>query len=191
MQLRVIVPRRLERAARAAQNRASLFWREYGMRFVFSMLFAFLPVAFAGDSPSLAETEAMTSIATGTFEVSLAPLDLHYDGGETQGRMGIEKTFHGDLDATSRGEMLTAMTDEKGSAVYVAIERVEGTVGGRRGSFVLHHRGIMNRGEQALEVHVVPDSGTGELKGLSGEMRIRIEDGKHHYTFDYALPGKP
>ena len=102
--------------------------------------------------------------------------------------MSIDKTFHGDLEATSHGEMLTAMTGVKGSAVYVAIERVTGTLNGKRGSFVLHHRGVMHDGEQELEVIVVPDSGTGELEGISGEMKIRIEDGKHFYDFKYGLP---
>ncbi|MBW3567827.1 MAG: DUF3224 domain-containing protein [Proteobacteria bacterium] len=129
-----------------------------------------------------------TQQAGGTFDVKLAPLDLHYDGGDKQGRMGIDKTFNGELEATSKGEMLTAMTDVKGSAVYVAIEHVTGTLNGKKGSFVLHHRGVMNDGEQQLEVNVVPDSGTGELEGLSGEMNIQIDNGIHFYDFEYDLP---
>jgi len=125
--------------------------------------------------------------ATGAFDVKLAPLDLHYESGDKLGRMSLHKTFRGDLDATGQGEMLTAMTDTKGSAVYVAIERVTGTLHGKSGSFALHHRGIMNRGEQAVNVMVVPDSGTEELEGISGEMQIRIEDGNHFYEFAYDL----
>lgn len=152
---------------------------------LFAMLLAAAPPVHADDSK---KENAMTSTATGTFDVNLQPLDLHYDGGDRQGRMSIDKTFNGDLEATSQGEMLTAMTDVKGSAVYVAIERITGTLHGRKGSFVLHHRGIMDRGEQKLRVKVVPDSGTGELEGISGEMEIRIEEGKHFYAFEYDLP---
>ncbi|HEX7046288.1 MAG TPA: DUF3224 domain-containing protein [Gammaproteobacteria bacterium] len=129
----------------------------------------------------------MTTTANGTFDVKIAPLDLHFDAGDKLGRLSIDKTFHGDLEATSQGEMLTAGTDVKGSAVYVAIERVTGTLNGKKGSFILHHRGIMNRGEAELVVKIVPDSGTGELEGISGEMKIRIEEGKHFYDFEYAL----
>lgn len=128
----------------------------------------------------------MTQIATGTFEVKLAPLDT-YAKADKLGRMSIDKVFHGDLEAASQGEMLTAMTDVQGSAVYVAIERVTGTLNGKPGSFVLHHRGIMNNGQQELQVHVVPGSGTGELAGIAGQMTIRIEDGKHLYEFEYEL----
>ncbi|MDQ6654496.1 MAG: DUF3224 domain-containing protein [Verrucomicrobiota bacterium] len=104
------------------------------------------------------------------------------------GRMALEKQYHGELDATGKGEMLTAMTDVKGSAAYVAIEKVTGTLGGRRGTFALQHAGTMARGNQEMSVAVVPDSGTGQLTGLTGKMRIRIEDGgKHFYEFDYTL----
>jgi hypothetical protein len=102
--------------------------------------------------------------------------------------MSIDKRYHGDLDGPSRGQMLTAGTDVKGSAVYVAVERVNGTLQGRSGAFVLHHAGIMTRGAATLVVSVVPDSGTGELAGLTGQMQIRIAEGKHFYEFDYTLP---
>jgi hypothetical protein len=103
--------------------------------------------------------------------------------------MSIDKEFKGDLAATSRGEMLMAGTSVKGSAGYVAIERVTGSLGGRAGSFVLQHTGVMNRGTPQLSVSVVPDSGTDQLVGLSGRMAIIIESGKHSYEFDYTLTG--
>lgn len=126
--------------------------------------------------------------ATGPFDVKLAP-QPPAAGIESAnlGRMTIDKQFHGDLEATSLGEMLSAMGQVQGSAGYVAIERVNGTLHGKRGSFVLQHHGIMDRGVPQLSVMVVPDSGTDELTGLSGTMQIVIEQGKHSYIFDYAL----
>jgi hypothetical protein len=118
----------------------------------------------------------------------LAPLADDKGEGSTLGRMSIDKQFHGDLEATSNGEMLTAMTEVKGSAGYVAIERVSGTLQGRKGSFVLLHCGIMAGGGQELSLTVVPDSGSGELVGLAGKMEIKIVEGKHFYEFEYALP---
>jgi hypothetical protein len=130
----------------------------------------------------------MSTRGTGTFEVKLETLALH-DGAvdASFGRMSIDKQFHGDLEATSKGEMLTAGTDVKGSAVYVAIERVSGNLNGRSGSFTLHHTGVMNRGVPHLAISVAPDSGAGELAGLAGTMSITIADGKHSYEFDYTL----
>ena len=104
------------------------------------------------------------------------------------GRMTIDKQFHGDLEAASKGQMLSAMTEVKGSAGYVAMERVTGTLSGRSGSFVLQHSASMTRGAPQLSVTVVPDSGTGELAGLSGNLAIEIVDKKHFYSFDYTLP---
>ncbi len=128
--------------------------------------------------------------AAGVFDVKMTPLPVADTGaGPLLGRMSLEKTFHGDLAATSRGEMLTAMTDVKGSAGYVAIERVSGTLGGRSGSFVLQHSGTMTRGAPQLVVSVVPDSGTDELAGLAGALSIIQADGVHRYEFDYSLPG--
>jgi len=101
--------------------------------------------------------------------------------------MSIDKQFHGDLEATSKGEMLSAMTSVKGSAGYVAIERVSGTLHGRHGTFILQHSGTMTRGAPQLSVTVVPDSATGELVGLTGKMTIKIADGKHSYDFEYTL----
>lgn len=127
--------------------------------------------------------------ATGEFEANLQPLDAFAEGREgiSLGRMSIEKVFHGDLEATSRGEMLTATTKVENSAGYVAIEQVDGTLHGKQGTFVLQHAGIMDRGENRLILEVVPDSGTGELAHLSGEMAIEIEGGKHFYAFEYSL----
>jgi hypothetical protein len=105
--------------------------------------------------------------------------------------MSIDKQFHGDIEGTSKGQMLTAMTEVKGSAGYVAIERVSGTLHGRRGSFALQHTGIMNRGAPQLSITVVPDSGTGQLAGITGKFDIKIADGKHSYEFDYTLPEAP
>ena len=130
----------------------------------------------------------MTTRASGPFEVKLVPLEPYNKAeGAMLGRFSIDKEFHGDLEATSKGEMLSAGTAVKGSAGYVAIELVTGTLGGRKGTFVLLHTGMMTRGVPQLSVTVVPDSGTGELVGLSGTMMINIVDKKHSYDFDYTL----
>ena len=125
--------------------------------------------------------------ASGTFEVQLTPQPSESPD-VVPGRMSIDKRFHGDLEGTSRGQMLAASTSVAGSAGYVAIERFEGTLMGRRGTFVLQHSATMTRGAPDLRIAVVPDSGTGELEGLSGSMTIVIEGGKHSYGFDYTLP---
>jgi hypothetical protein len=131
----------------------------------------------------------VTTRATGTFQVKLDPQPADdYADGAMLGRLTIDKQFHGDLEGTSRGQMLSGMTGTKGSAGYVAIERVTGTLAGRRGTFVLQHSGTMSRGAQQLTITVVPDSGTDELTGLTGTMAIIIADGKHSYEFDYELP---
>ncbi len=130
----------------------------------------------------------MATHATGTFEVKIVPLAPDGIGGDkSMGRMSIDKRFLGDLDATSKGEMLTAGTDVKGSGVYVAVEKVEGKLAGRAGTFLLRHLGTMTRGVPELSVAVVPDSGTGDLKGIAGTMNIIIEQGRHSYEFDYSL----
>lgn len=132
----------------------------------------------------------MTTRATGTFDVKLTPQanDTPTEGSPL-GRMTIDKQFHGDLEGTSKGEMLTAGTAIKNSAGYVAIERVTGTLNGKKGTFALQHNATMTRGEGKLNIIVVPDSGTGELTGLSGIMTIDITNGKHYYMFEYALTG--
>jgi len=126
--------------------------------------------------------------AQGTFDVQLTPVPHSGTGGDAPlGQVSVAKRFHGPLDASSEGRMLTASTEVEGSAGYVAIERVVGTLDGRAGSFVLQHHGLMDRGSPELSVVVVPDSGTGELKHLAGKMTIRIESGVHSYVFDYVL----
>lgn len=139
--------------------------------------------AQAPASPSIAKAP-MTQSATGTFEVSLKPLT-----GEDAalGRMSIDKQFSGQLTASSKGEMLAFRSPVKGSAGYVAMELVTGTLNGKRGSFVLQHTGSMDRGAQQLSITIVPDSGTGELAGISGKLDLNIADGKHFYDIKYSL----
>ncbi len=128
------------------------------------------------------------SHAKGTFDVKLAPQGSEdTSDGAKLARMSIDKQFSGDLDATSQGEMLSAVTQVQGSAGYVAIEKVTGTLAGRSGSFVLQHSGLMTRGAPQATILVVPDSGTGELEGLTGSMKIIIEDGQHRYELEYSL----
>jgi hypothetical protein len=124
--------------------------------------------------------------ATGPFEVKLTP-QPPADEATAIGRMIIDKQFHGDLEASSKGEMLSVFSGVKGSAGYVALEKVTGKLHGRAGSFALQHSGAMARGAQQLSVTVVPDSGTDELTGLAGKMGIDIAEGKHTYQFEYTL----
>jgi hypothetical protein len=126
---------------------------------------------------------------TGNFEVKLSPLDFYAQGldGVNFGRMSIDKQFKGALEATSKGEMLSAMTKVQGSAGYVAIEQVSGVLSGKKGSFVLQHFGTKNQDSDRLVLEVVPNSGSGELSSLAGKMAIKIEGGKHCYEFEYEL----
>lgn len=126
---------------------------------------------------------------SGNFEVKLSPLDFYARGldGVNLGRMSIDKQFKGALEATSKGEMLSAMTAVKGSAGYVAIEQVTGVLSGKKGCFVLQHFGTMNQGNDRLILEVVPNSGSGELSSLAGKMAIKIEGGAHCYEFEYEL----
>ncbi|HKV74696.1 MAG TPA: DUF3224 domain-containing protein [Gemmatimonadales bacterium] len=153
------------------------------------------PLAAQGDAAhpeATHEESAVTTRATGTFDVKLAPLTTYDTSqGTTLGRMSINKQFHGDLEGTSIGEMLIAGTAVKTSAGYVAVERVTATLKGKKGTFILQHSATMNRGAPNLVITVVPDSGTDELTGLSGTMNIIIADGKHSYEFDYSLPSAP
>jgi hypothetical protein len=130
----------------------------------------------------------VTTHAIGPFEVKLVPLPAD---GSPIGRLTIDKQFHGDLEATSKGQMLAFSTEVKGSAGYVGMEQVNGKLHGRTGMFVLQHSGTMARGAPELSVTVVPDSGTGELVGLTGKMNINIVNGKHSYEFDYTLARSP
>jgi hypothetical protein len=147
--------------------------------------------ACAIESPSTLSAGArMNQHATGPFDVKLVPqkADNPQAEGAGIGRMSIDKRFHGDLDATSQGEMIAFRTAEPTSAGYVAIERVSGSLHGRKGSFALQHSSTMNRGVAVQNVTVIPDSGTDELAGLAGSMTIVIgEGGAHSYVFDYAI----
>jgi hypothetical protein len=140
--------------------------------------------------PSVAQKEkTVAEHAAGTFDVKVeAQGEADKGDGSTLGRYSLDKHYHGDLEGTAKGTMLTAGTEVKGSAGYVALERVTGTLQGRSGSFVLQHSATMTRGEPQLSITVVPDSGSGQLVGLSGKMNIIIAAGKHSYEFDYTLP---
>lgn len=134
----------------------------------------------------------MIKRASGTFEVKMQPQwQSEPAEGATLGRMALSKQFSGDLQGSGEGQMLSAMTPTQGSAGYVAIERVTASLHGRSGTFVLQHSGLMARGAQQLTISVVPDSGTAELTGLSGQLAIRIADGQHFYDLDYSLADAP
>jgi hypothetical protein len=138
--------------------------------------------------PAPATPAPGTLHARGTFDVKLTPQgEGDKRDGATTARMTADKQYHGDLEGIGQGEMLSVLSDVKGSGSYVAIERVSGTLNGRKGTFVLDHRGRMTRGAQQLEIDVVPDSGTGELTGITGRMAITITEGKHSYDFEYVL----
>lgn len=124
--------------------------------------------------------------ATGPFDVKITPQDDKLNDGVT--RMLLDKQYHGDLDGSSKGQMLAAGS-AKSSGVYVAIETFTGTLKGKAGSFALHHTGVMTKNSPSLSINVVPDSGTGDLAGIAGKMNIIIApDGKHSYDFEYSLP---
>jgi hypothetical protein len=144
-----------------------------------------------GGSPAPGATHresVVTNHASGTFEVKVTPQAPDENGEPSVGRLSLDKQFHGDLEGTSKGQMLAVRSDVEGSAGYVAMERVTGTLAGRTGTFALQHYGIMNRGAPTLTISVVPDSGTGQLAGLAGTMTIDIVDGKHLYELEYTLP---
>jgi hypothetical protein len=134
----------------------------------------------------------VTTRATGPFDVKLNPLDKYDKAeGSLMSRMSLDKQYRGDLAATGVGEMLATGTSVKGSAGYVAIERLTGTLHGKRGTFVLQHSSTLNRGAPTQGISVVPDSGTDQLTGLTGTMEVKIDDGRHLYLFEYTLPGAP
>lgn len=125
---------------------------------------------------------------SGEFTVAMLPETMSAVAADSGiGRMSLNKRYHGALQAEGKGEMLAYMDRALGSGVYVAVERVTGALAGRDGSFLLRHTGVMTRGAPGLTVAVVPDSGSGELAGLSGSLTIRIEGGKHYYDFEYTL----
>jgi enoyl-[acyl-carrier-protein] reductase (NADH) len=138
---------------------------------------------------SQAPAQQVVGVAKGAFEVEIKMLDASPGAdASTVQRMSLSKTLSGDLVGTSRGEMIATGSPASGSGVYVAIERITGTLAGRTGSFSVHHTGVMNRGAQQLTITVVPESGTDGLAGIAGTMQIIIDGKKHFYTFDYTLP---
>jgi hypothetical protein len=141
---------------------------------------------FAAASSVAAET-AMRH-ATGPFDVTTKPVEQDKGEGSALGRFSLDKTYHGELEAVGKGEMLTVGTEVPGSAVYVATERVVGKLDGKAGSFALVHRGSMRGKDLSLVIDIVPDSGSGELKGITGRLLITVVDGKHQYDLEYALP---
>ena len=146
-----------------------------------------------GTRPGFSAEKDTTMKASGPFDVKVVPAAQEkFPEGSSTGRFSLDKQYHGDLEAVARGEMLTAGTTVEGSGTYVAIERVEGTLAGRKGTFMLQHLGTMGHGTQKLEIAVVADSGTGELAGITGKLDIQIAPGgKHSYVLEYTLPGKP
>ena len=153
------------------------------------ILTALLPAVLAQSPAPPAQKDPMTRHATGPFEVKITPQPADDKSETPLGRMSIDKQLHGDLEGTSHGEMLTAGTTEKNSGGYVAVERITGTLNGRSGTFILQHSATMNRGVPHLLITVVPDSGTGQLKGITGTFNVIIaKDGKHSYDFEYTLP---
>ena len=133
------------------------------------------------------DTSTTLQHATGTFEVKLTPQDDKAED-KSMGRMTIEKQWHGPMEGSGKGQMLTGGDPSTGSATYVAIEKFNGTINGRKGTVLFQHMGTVNRGVQDLNITVVPDSGTDQLKGISGRVTIKIEGGKHYYDFQYAIP---
>jgi hypothetical protein len=133
---------------------------------------------------------ARMTLASGPFEVKMNPQSDDKGDGSTMGRMSLDKQYHGDLEATAKGEMLYASSvGVQGSGTYVAVERVTGKLHGHSGSFALAHKGTMAGGKQQMDITIVPDSGSGELVGIAGAMKIIITaDGKHSYEIEYKMP---
>lgn len=130
----------------------------------------------------------VTAHASGPFDVKVTAQDDKSDD-PLLGRMTLDKQYHGDLEAVGKGQMLTAGSAQKGAGGYVAIEKVTGTLNGRTGSFVLQHTGTMKDSVPQLTITVVPESGTGQLAGITGTMTIKVAPtGKHSYEFEYTLP---
>lgn len=142
------------------------------------------------DRPAMAAgQEGAMRHAGGVFTPRLTPTDEgRTSAGLALGRMGLAKVFTGDLEATGEGQMLTGAAPDSGMHVYVALERVEGALHGRRGAFLLAHRGVMDANGQTLTIDIVPGSGTGKLTGITGALGLRIADGVHHYDLAYTLP---
>lgn len=158
---------------------------------IFGLILAGLVICVRADvkDGEFKQKEA-TMTARGTFDVKVTQQPQDDSAGGPFGRLFLDKQFQGDLKAASKGQMLAAGTAIEGSAAYVAFELVTGTLNGKRGSFILQHKGTMRKGNYAMNVTVVPDSGTDELAGITGSMTIIIEGGKHSYVFEYTFEGK-
>lgn len=152
------------------------------------LLLASLTLAVTTQTATPPKGPAAMTHAAGTFDVKITPQKDEGVGHASIARMGIDKQYHGDLEGTGLGQMLANMGEVKDSGAYVAIEYVTGTLQGKRGSFAVHHLGVMDRGAQRLVITVIPDSGTGDFVGITGTMTIEIKGGTHYYTFDYTLP---
>ena len=158
---------------------------------IFGLNLSLLSVLARADKPANEFTQkGKTMTARGTFEVKITQQPQDDSAGGPFSRLFLDKQFQGDLKATSKGQMMAAGTAVEGSGAYVALELVNGSLNGKQGSFILQHKGTMRQGEYSLSVTVVPDSGTGELTGITGDMKIIIEGGKHSYEFEYSLSGK-
>ena len=146
----------------------------------------------SAQKPATNKVKPMTQIAKGTFDVKVTPLAVEENVGDsTIARLSLDKTWSGDLVATSKGQMLGSQGEaDKDTGGYVAMERITGTLHGRKGRFSLQHHGTMGGGKHEMNIYVVPGTGTGELAGISGKLRIIIEGGKHLYEFEYTLPDK-
>ena len=158
------------------------------MKQIMTLIAAVLLLSFSAAAQTVTKKENSTmTTARGTFDVKVVPQGPDDSAGGPFGRMFLDKKFHGDLTGTSKGQMLAAMTAEKGSGGYVALEIVDGELNGKKGTFMLQHWGTMQGEAFDLEVRVVPGSGTGELKGIKGTLKIIIDGGKHSYEFNYEL----
>jgi hypothetical protein len=168
----------------------TLFRSNANAWYIFASLQLAVPIlASAQTLPTHQGAPHVTQRATGPFDVFMKPASPPEKEGRTAiGRMVLDKQYFGDLVAIGKGEMLTAVTDTQGSAAYVAIERITGTLNGRGGSFVIQHNGTMSGGSQNLSTSVVPDSGTEQLTGISGTLAMKVVEGKHVYALDYVLP---
>jgi hypothetical protein len=152
-----------------------------------------MTLACAGHEASASRAKASGTeanvTARGEFDVKVIPQPADDPAAGPFGRLFLDKRFHGELEGTSKGQMVAAGTAVEGSGAYVAFELVSGTLKGKTGTFILQHRGTMQRNVPTMEVTIVPDSGTGELTGIAGSMRIVIEGGKHSYELTYTLGG--
>ncbi len=160
--------------------------------FVITTLILLSAAAYSQTTPTLTIKRSMTHTAKGAFDVKVTPLPAEKNVGDPLiGRLSLTKTFSGDIVGSSKGQMLGSQSGaDKSTGGYVAMERVAGTVNGKKGSFSLQHSGTMGGGKFEMNIIVVPGSGTGELAGIAGTFVIKIEGGKHFYEFTYTLPTK-